>query len=233
MSAAVLLGYLDNLQRHLDKFPALLSAGIPCVAALTNAVLTGPLPLAPAAGGGPAAPAPACAPARAAAARAAHDAALVAAHLALQGALAEVLAWHAALLDAAASLQAALDARAAAAAPPATAAAPLRAAERCRELLCELQGGYAAECAVRAGVASSLLPQRCHALLLPLPGGGGGGGGSGGGGAAPYALARAEESDREALTLCVTAWAVPAHTSAARSQRVTAALRHVLLHEFA
>ena len=79
-------------------------------------------------------------------------------------------------------------------------------------------------------MASSLLPQRCHALL---PGGGGGSEGGGGGGGeppppCPYALPEAEESDREALTLCVAAWAVPAHTSAARCARVTGALRELL-----
>ena len=204
---AVAQGHLDNLQRHLDKLPPLLSSTTPAVAALTSAVLRGP-----------------SAPARPSALRA-HDAALAAAHQQLQGALGQVLAWHAGLLDACASLQAALDGRAGAGAQPLQ-----RAAERCRELLCELQGDFGAECAVRAAVASSLLPLRCHALL---PGGAGARAGAGTGeGAAPpppYALPVAEESDREALTLCVAAWAVPAHTSAARCARVTGALRELLL----
>ena len=204
-SAAALAdqGHLDNLQRHLDRLPPLLAATTPTVAALTNAVLRGP-------GGAP--------PAAQPSARRAHDAALAAAHQQLQGALGQVLAWHAGLLDACASLQAAVDGRAGCAGAPAL---RLRAAERCRELLCELQGDFGAECAVRAAVASSLLPQRCHALLP-------GGGGEEPPPPCPYALPEAEESDREALTLCVAAWAVPAHTSAARCARVTGALRELL-----
>ena len=215
------LGFLDNLQRQVERFPQALAGGAASATALTNAILRGPLPLPEAPAGGPLA--------QRAAEAAAHASALLAAHAALQGSLGEVLAWHAGLLDACASLQRALDGRAAAqGAPPRR----LHAAERCRELLCELQGDYATECAVRAAVASSLLPEGCAARAAQGAAGAREGGQEGGAAAEPYALPRAEESDREALTLAVAAWAVPAHASAARSARVLASVRDVLQAEF-
>ncbi len=204
-SLLLLTGYVENLRRHVESFPAALPAGVRACTALTNLLLTGPAPV------------PGGAVGAQLAAEGAHSASVLAAHQALQGCLAEVLAWQAGLLDASSSLQQALDAQ-----PPAASASAsaLAAAERCRELLSELQADFAAECAVRAAIASSLLPLRCHALAA----------GAAQLARAPHALARAEEGDREALTLCVAAWAVPAHSSPARSARLLAGLREAAQH---
>lgn len=200
--------YVENLRRVVEGFPDVLSPGVACVTALTNALLSGPH------GGGRSGAEGCCGSGpsslvASAEERAAHDSLLAAAHASVQAELASTLRWYTGLLDACSSLQGALDGRAGASGGGSGGGG----AERCRELLGELRDGFAAECAVRAAVASSLLPQRCWRAQ--------------GAASSPYALPRADEGDREALTLCVAAWAVPAHTSPARSARILAALRDV------
>ena len=199
--------YVENLRRVVEGFPDVLSPGVACVTALTNALLSGPR------GGGRSGAeggsgSGASSLVASAEERAAHDSHLAAAHASVQAELASTLRWYTGLLDACSSLQGALDGKAGA-----SGGGSGGGAERCRELLGELRDGFAAECAVRAAVASSLLPQRCWRAQ--------------GAAASPYALPRADEGDREALTLCVAAWAVPAHTSTARSARILAALRDI------
>ena len=238
------LNHLATITRLLDGWPSLNTASLGSATLLTNLILSGAYP--------PSSPRPRAGSRAtlfsAVSERDAHRAAVAEAYGALQASLGLMLRWHGELQDAASSLQGALDAaaaRAVAAAaggggggepPPA-----LLAAERARDLLADLCADFAAEAALRSTLARSLLPRSCGGAWAALlraraaagAGGDGGGGGDSGGEsdgaclAGGPGLARDGESDREALTVVLSAWAVPVHATQPRCGRLLEAL-HLL-----
>jgi len=241
------LNHLATLTRLLDGWVAVNADSLTAATSLTNLILGGAYPAAAAR------PPGGCRATLLSAVRErdAHRAAVAEAYGAVQASLGAMLRWHGELQDAASSLQGALDGAAArggagggGAPPPA-----LLAAERARDLLADLVADFGAEAALRSVLARSLLPRSCGgawarlrraaASQAPPPAAEGGAEGAedaedgaaaegdeecleGGPG-----LSRDGESDREALTVALSAWAVPVHATPARVARMLEALHHL------
>lgn len=217
------LNHLSTLTRLIEGWAPLNREALQAATALTNLVLSGAYPLAAAR------PRPGhratlvCAVRE----RDAHRAAVSDLYNALQASLGAMLRWHGDLQDAASSLQGALDAAAergrdggGAVPPPA-----LLAAERARDLLAELCADFGAEVALRSALARSLLPQSCGSGAAAAAAAAGAGGGGDECLAGGPGLSRDGESDREALTVALSAWAVPVHATAPRCARLLDALQ--------
>jgi hypothetical protein len=232
---AASLNHYATLSRLIDGWPPLNQDSLRAATSLTNLILAGSYPSTTPR------PSPGTRASLFAAVseRDAHRAAVAESYGALQVSLSALLRWHGELQDAASSLQGALDAAAARQGGAGSSEPPpaLLVAERARDLLAELCADFAAEAALRSALARALLPRSCVGAWARLRRGatvesGGDGGGEDDDGTdaclvGDPGLCRNGENDREALTVALSAWAVPVHATAPRCARLLEAL-HLL-----